>query len=220
MKNVIFIAPPAAGKGTQSTNLERKYGYVHISTGDLLRKAIKDETPIGKEVKDIIAKGQFVKDEIVTELLTEKLENTNTNFILDGYPRNIAQAKTLDEILAKLSIDNVIVIYLQLDEQTAMQRALGRMICKQCGQSYHKYIDGLKPLKENECDNCHIELNIRDDDNEEVFKKRYNSYLNETNPLIEYYKEKDMLKVVDSRASSDIIFENIEQILTGERSNG
>lgn len=220
MKNIIFIAPPAAGKGTQSAKLEKKYGYTHISTGDLLRNAIKEETPIGLQVKEVMKTGELVSDDIITTLLKEKLSKLNNNFILDGYPRNLNQAKILDNIFKELNITDNIVIYLDIDQELAMKRSLGRIVCQNCGLSYNIYIDELKPQKEQECDSCHGKLIQRVDDNEETFKVRFETYLKETNPLLDYYKEKNMLKIVDSKANNDIVFENIEQILTGERSNG
>lgn len=220
MKNIIFIAPPAAGKGTQSAKLESKYGYKHISTGDLLRNAIKEQTSLGKEVEAVIARGEFVSDEIVTNLLEEELQKVNSPFILDGYPRNIKQAQTLDNIMSKLNINDTIAIYLELDLNTSMKRALGREVCTGCGFSYNNQIDELKSKVEGICDTCGSVLKHRSDDTEETFKIRFDTYEKETNPLLDYYKEKNMLKIVDSSASSNVVFENIEQILTGEKENG
>lgn len=220
MKNIIFIAPPAAGKGTQSAKLKEKYGYVHISTGDMLRNAIKEKTPLGQQVEEIIARGELVSDEIVTALLKEKLSNTDKPFILDGYPRVEKQTKLLDAIFKELNISDTITIYLDLSEEEAMKRALGRIVCKNCGLSYNMYNDALKPKKDGICDACESELNQRDDDNEEAFKIRFATYIKETEPLLQYYKEKNMLEVVDANSSNEEIFEKIEQILTGERSNG
>ncbi|MGM9834926.1 MAG: adenylate kinase [Bacilli bacterium] len=222
MKNIIFIAPPAAGKGTQSEKLEKKYGYVHISTGDLLREEIKKGTELGREIKEIIDKGELVSDEIVTKMLKNKLAETKKNFILDGYPRVHKQAENLNKILDELNIskDEVLVIYLEINLETAIKRALGRLICSKCGASYHKYIKELIPTKEGYCNNCNSELIQRTDDNEETFKIRFQTYLNETEPLLTYYKEQNMLKIVDSNTNTDEVFKSIEQILTGERSNG
>lgn len=222
MKNIIFIAPPAAGKGTQSEKLEKKYGYTHISTGDLLREEIKKGTELGKEVKALIDEGKLVSDEIVTKMLKNKLANTHGNFILDGYPRIYKQAETLNTILDELSIsgDEVVAIYLDLNEETALNRAVGRLICSKCGTSYHSHIEEMKPKNEGICDNCSEALIQRQDDNEETFKIRFNTYLEATKPLLDYYKEKGCLKIVDSNKTTNEVFEQIEQILTGDRSNG
>lgn len=222
MKNIIFIAPPAAGKGTQSEKLEKKYGYTHISTGDLLREEIKKGTELGKEVKEIIDKGNLVPDEIVTKMLKNKLANTKGNFILDGYPRVLKQAETLNTILEELNIskDEVVAIYLELDESTALNRALGRLICSKCGRAYHSSIEEMFPKNIGYCDDCNEALIQRQDDNEETFKIRFNTYLEATKPLLDYYKEKGCLEIVDSNKTTNEVFETIEQILTGDRLNG
>lgn len=215
--NIIFIAPPAAGKGTQSTLLEKKYNYKHLSTGDLLREEIKKGTEFGAEINEIITKGELVSDEIITKLLKNELENIkHQKFILDGYPRNIAQADILNEIFKELNIDNYIAIYLELDEDTATKRALGRVICSKCGASYNKYFKNLMPKEDGICDNCQGELISRSDDTAEAFKTRFSTYLKVTNPLLEYYKEKDKLKIIDASKESAEIFSNIERILKSE----
>lgn len=222
MKNIIFIAPPAAGKGTQSEYLEKKYGYTHISTGDLLREEIKKGTELGIEVKKIIDEGKLVSDEIVTKMLKNKLASTNGNFILDGYPRVYEQAEILDTILEELNIskDEVVAIYLDLNEETALNRALGRLICSKCGRAYHSHIEEMFPKNKGYCDDCNEALIQRDDDNEETFKRRFNTYLEATKPLLDYYKEKGCLEIVDSNKSTLEVFKQIEQILTGDRLNG
>lgn len=217
MNNVIFIAPPAAGKGTQSSLLEDKYKYIHLSTGDLLRAEIKKNTELGTRIEEIISKGELVSDEIITELLKNELGNIkNQKFILDGYPRNIAQAETLSEIFNELNIENYVTIYLSLDEELAKKRALGRVVCSNCGASYNTYFQNLMPKKDGICDKCNGRLTQRTDDNEETFKKRFETYINVTNPLLDYYKKENKLCVVDASQESDKIFNDIEKILTSE----
>lgn len=212
--NIIFIAPPAAGKGTQSSLLEKKYNYTHLSTGDLLRKEIADKTELGTQIENIISKGELVSDELITKLLKNELENINhQKFILDGYPRNLNQAQTLTEILDNLNINNYIVIYLDLDLETAKKRALGRLICPKCRASYNKYFQNLMPKENGICDKCHNELVQRVDDNEETFKNRFQTYLNVTNPLLDYYSKINKLHVIDASLSTEEIFKNIERIL-------
>lgn len=222
MQNIIFIAPPAAGKGTQSEKLVTKYNYTHISTGDLLREEIKKDSDLGKEIKSLIDQGKLVPDEIVTKMLENKLASTKGNFILDGYPRVYKQAEILATIFEELNIcnDDVVAIYLDLDENIATKRALGRLTCGKCGKGYHSNIQELMPKNEGYCDDCNETLTKRDDDNEETFKVRFNTYVNETSPLLNYYREKGILKIVDSNKSSNEVFEEIEQILTGDRLNG
>jgi len=215
--NIIFIAPPAAGKGTQSALLEDKYGYAHLSTGDLLREEIKKNTDLGIRIEKIISKGELVSDEIITELLKNELNKyKDKKFILDGYPRNIAQAETLNKIFDELNIENYVTIYLSIDEETAKKRALGRVVCSNCGASYNTYFQNLKPKKDGICDKCNSELKQRTDDNEETFKKRFTTYIEVTNPVLDYYKSKNKLSVVDSNQESTAIFKDIEKVLESE----
>lgn len=215
--NIIFIAPPAAGKGTQSSFLQEKYGYIHLSTGDLLREEIKKNTDLGIRIEKIISKGELVSDEIITELLKNELTKIkHQKFILDGYPRNIAQAEILSQIFGELNIKNYVTIYLNIEEETAKKRALGRVICPKCGASYNTYFQNLMPKKNGICDKCNSKLAQRTDDNEETFKKRFDTYIEVTNPLLEYYKEKNKLCVVDASQESDEIFMSIENILKSE----
>lgn len=217
MMNIIFIAPPAAGKGTQSSLLEKKYSYKHISTGDLLREEIKKKTEFGAEIEKIISKGELVSDEIITKLLKNELNNIkHQKFILDGYPRNIAQAETLTEIFKELNIDDYKAIYLDLDEDTAMKRALGRIVCSNCGASYNTYFKNLMPQENGICDKCHHKLIQRSDDNEETMRTRFRTYLELTNPLLDYYKAQEKLVDVDASLNSDQIFLEIEQVLKDE----
>lgn len=217
MMNIIFIAPPAAGKGTQSSLLEKKYNYKHISTGDLLREEIKKKTEFGAEIEKIISKGELVSDEIITKLLKNELNNIkHQKFILDGYPRNIAQAETLTEIFKELNIDDYKAIYLDLDEDTAMKRALGRIVCSNCGASYNTYFKNLMPQENGICDKCHHKLIQRSDDNEETMRTRFRTYLELTNPLLDYYKAQEKLFDVDASLNSDQIFSEIEQVLKDE----
>ncbi len=217
MKNIIFIAPPAAGKGTQSALLEEKYNYIHLSTGDLLRREIKKKTDLGTKIEEIISKGELVSDEIITELLKNELGNIKQkNFILDGYPRNISQGEILSKLFKDLNIDNYVAIYLNLDEEIAKKRALGRVVCDKCGASYNTYFQNLKPKENGVCDKCKGTLSQRSDDNEETFTKRFKTFLNVTNPLLDYYKKENRLYVVDASQESDQIFINITKILESE----
>lgn len=212
MKSVIFIAPPAAGKGTQSSNLVY-LGYTHISTGDMLREEIAKESEIGLVVKDIISKGMLVSDEIVFELINNKLSNLDKPFILDGFPRTIKQAELLDNLLNKLDINNYEVIYLDINSEDAMKRALGRLTCNKCGASFNKYYEALQPIQEGICDNCGNTLVTRTDDNEESFKVRFNTFIENTEPIIEFYKSKNKLHNVDATMDSFDITNKIKDIL-------
>lgn len=213
MNNIIFIAPPAAGKGTQSDLLVKKYGYSHISTGDLLRAEVASGSELGNSLKEIMASGSLVSDEIVNELLKNKLSSLDGNFILDGYPRTLEQAKSLTELAAELNVVLNTVIYLEMDETTAMHRALGRITCPKCKRGYNKYESVLKPQVEFICDDCNVELESRTDDTEETFKTRFKSYIDNTEPLLKYYEDLGILNVIDNSGSPQQTFEKIEEVI-------
>ncbi len=211
MKNVIFIAPPAAGKGTQSERL-MEIGYEHISTGDMLREEISKNTVLGKEINEIITKGKLVSDELVFELITNKITNLSKPFILDGFPRTINQAKLLDELFQKLNITNYEVVYLDVSLDVALKRALGRLTCS-CGSSYNIYNENLKPKLENICDKCGKVLVKRNDDNEESFKVRFETFLNNIEPIKDFYREKGRLHIIDTMLSTEEVTDRIKGIL-------
>ncbi len=215
MKNVILIAPPAAGKGTQSQKLKEKYNMVHISMGDLLREVAKEESKRGKLVRNLMNEGKFASDELVSELLKERLskEDCNNGFILDGYPRNITQAHNLEVILNELSkkIDNV--LFLGVSKEEALKRVCGRRMCKECDAIYNLFEESMLPKREKFCNKCGSELYQRSDDNEETFGIRFDTYLEMTEPLIEYYKTKGLLQMVDSGLNKEYTFKQIEEIL-------
>lgn len=215
MKNIIFIAPPAAGKGTQSDLLVKKHGYVHISTGDLLRDEVNKKSELGIKLKEIMSSGQFVSDEIVTELLRNRLAESDTDngFILDGYPRNIRQADILDNLLNSLGKSIGSVIYLDMDMDTAMHRALGRVTCPKCGRGYNKYEDAMKPKNEGICDDCGESLTSRTDDTEDAFKIRFKAYIENTEPLLNYYREKGVLNIIDNGGTPENTNSLIESVI-------
>ena len=208
MKNIIFIAPPAAGKGTQSNMLKEKFGYNHISTGDMLREAINSGSEIGTEVKNIIDKGELVSDDLIIKLVKDKLTSLKGKpFILDGFPRTLNQAESLDKILT----DDYIVIYLDLDESEAINRITGRLTCN-CGKSYNVNIDKLKPKVDGICDNCGSILIKRDDDNVESFKVRFKTFLDNTDSILKYYEDKEKLIKIDVNKDVQGIFESILEV--------
>ena len=208
MKNIIFIAPPAAGKGTQSNMLKEKFGYNQISTGDMLREAINSGSEIGAEVKNIIDKGELVSDDLIIKLVKDKLASLEGKpFILDGFPRTLNQAESLDEILT----DDYIVIYLDLDESEAINRITGRLTCN-CGKSYNVNIDKLKPKVDGICDNCGNILIKRDDDNVESFKVRFKTFLDNTDSILKYYEDKEKLIKIDVNKDVQDIFESILEV--------
>ena len=216
MKNIIFIAPPAAGKGTASALVCEKYNIPHISTGDLLRDEIANQTKLGVEIKDAMARGEFVSDEVITKLLKKRLsaKDAKKGYILDGYPRNIKQAEIYDGLLKELSYDMGVVIFLDIDKDTAMKRALSRVVCSKCGLSYNLDNKELSPIKEGICDACGGELKTRGDDNKETFITRFDTYMKETYPLIEYYEKKNnLVKIEVSNLTADEVFEEVKKVI-------
>ena len=216
MKNIIFIAAPAAGKGTISAKVCTEYNIPHISTGDLLRNEIAAQSKIGVEIKSAMARGEFVSDEVITKLLKKRLEakDCKKGFILDGYPRNISQAKTYDNILKELNYDEGLVVFLDIDRELAMKRALSRVVCSKCGLSYNLINKEYAPLKEGICDNCGSSLKTRSDDNEESFINRFDTFMKETYPLLEYYEKKgNLLKIKVDNITTDDIFDEIKKVI-------
>lgn len=213
--NIILIAPPAGGKGTQSELLCSKYNIAHISTGDLLRAEVENGNT---ELKKIMDAGMLVSDEIIFDLIKKRISSNDTinGYLLDGFPRNIEQAKTYDEILKDLNKDIGYVIELNIDPELAAKRISGRRSCPKCGATYNIYFDGMKPINEDICNKCGSSLTKRDDDNEDTYKTRYNTYLEKTKPLINYYKEKGVLYVVDANGTPEETFKNIEDIVRGD----
>lgn len=215
MKNIIFIAPPAAGKGTQSDLLVKKYGYIHISTGDLLRAEVAAHTDLGESISEIMKSGALVNDEIVTELLRNRLSQSDivNGFILDGYPRTVEQAKSLSELAENLTITLDTAIYLDMTKELAMHRALGRITCPKCNQGYNKYEEVMKPKVENTCDNCGSTLISRSDDTEETFNTRFDTYIKNTEPLLNYYKDLGILNIIDNSGTPEATFNKIEEVI-------
>ena len=216
MKNIIFIAPPAAGKGTQSKLVSNEYNIPHISTGDLLREEIANESPLGNSIKAEMDKGNLVSDEVITTLLRNRLtrDDCQAGYILDGYPRNLKQAEIYNELLNELYYDRGVVIFFDIDKNIALKRTISRIICPNCGTSYNLNVEELKPHTEGICDKCHHELKTRSDDNEETFIKRFDTYINSTKDLIEYYENLEILHRIDvAEKSAEAIFEEVKDIL-------
>lgn len=195
MKNVLFIAPPAGGKGTQSEMLVENFDYIHISTGDLLRELDKT-TPLGKMVESLLKEGKMIDDDIVLDLLKGKMETLNGRpFILDGFPRNIAQAESLELLLKDLNLSLDAVIELDVPYDVLLKRAIGRVTCPKCKATFNNFFK--KPQIEGICDKCGSELVHRSDDTEETFKVRYDTYVELTMPLIDFYKDRGSYVKVD-----------------------
>lgn len=206
---IIFIAPPAAGKGTQSNLLSNEFNIEHISTGDLLREEIKSGN---KELQSIIESGKLVNDELILAILAKKIDSLDS-YILDGFPRTINQAISLDELLKSKNEKIDYVIYLSVDKEIAKKRILGRVSCPKCGSVYNTMIEGMNSKVDMICDNCNSELTKRIDDTEETLSTRYDTYIKETEPLIEYYKNKGVLYQIDSSKDTMTVYNDIKNIL-------
>ena len=215
MKNIMFIAPPAAGKGTQAELVKKKYNLPHISTGDILREISKEDSEIGNYVAETLQSGGLVKDEITYQLIKERLakDDCKNGYIIDGFPRNLEQAKEYDKILDELNYDIGNIILIDIDEEVLQKRVVGRRICENCNTIYNLNDLEQQPKEESVCDKCGGKLYQRTDDNIESFKNRYEMYLEKTAPIIEYYKEKHTLNTVDGSKSPEEVFEEIEKII-------
>ena len=211
--NIILLAPPAAGKGTQAELLTEEYKLNHISTGDLLREASQEQNEFGNKLKIIMESGNLVSDEIVLEVLNRYLDKTdNFNLLLDGFPRNIYQAEKLDELLKSKGSKIDYVFLLNVDKDTLLYRITGRRLCKSCGAIYNVNIDPLKPKIDSICDKCGNSLIARKDDNKETFEIRYQEYEKQTKPLIDYYLRQNNLYEIDSSISKEDTFKQIKSI--------
>ena len=214
MKNIIFIAPPAAGKGTMSEILIEKYGYKHISTGDILRSMATKEDDFGKELSELLSSGQLVPDNIVYEALKRRLlmNDLDNGFILDGFPRNIEQAREYDKILKDINKDLGVVIYLDTPRDVLERRITGRRLCSECGATYNVLTGVNTPKVENTCDKCGGKLYQRTDDNLESFNTRYETFIEKTYPLVDYYEKENVLYRVKS-VDVDNTMKEIEAII-------
>jgi adenylate kinase len=210
---IVLLGAPGAGKGTQAKILIEKYGMPQISTGDLLRAAVGAGTPLGKEAKSYMDKGDLVPDSVVLGMVAERLkqDDCKKGYILDGFPRNTAQAEALDKMLASLNMQLTAALSVDVPFEDLMKRLTGRRTCKACGQMYNIYFK--PPAKEGVCDKCSGELFQRDDDKEATIKKRLEVYNAQTAPLIDYYGKKGIVKSVSGTGSIDDIFKKVCEAL-------
>lgn len=213
--NIVFIAPPAAGKGTYSEMLQERYGYNHISPGELFRCEVTESTPLGKKVKEIMDKGELVDDVITASIIEKKLKTLDqkTPFILDGYPRTINQIPYYEQILKNIGREVDKVIFIDIDKETGLKRKLSRLTCPNCNRSYNTLNKDLTPKEENICDDCKTSLTRRTDDTKEAYEKLYDIYLEETLDLIKYFDSKNKLERIDGTMDKDEVFKRIEKSL-------
>ena len=210
--NLILIAPPAAGKGTLASNLRDKYGFECISAGELLR-GVDPETELGKQIREIQSSRELVDDSITNALMKEKLMTAviSNGFILDGYPRRMAQVEAITKTLEELNIKIDYAVLLNVDYDTALKRTIGRRICPNCKRTYNVLTGYGTPKVDGMCDDCNVELTMRNDDNEETFKAGYKTYNENCPQVIDFYKEKGIFIELDGTKSPEEIMADFEE---------
>jgi adenylate kinase len=215
MMNLVLMGLPGAGKGTQAEKIVEKYGIPHISTGDMFRAAIKEGTALGLEAKSYMDRGDLVPDEVTIGIVRERLskDDCQKGFLLDGFPRTVAQAEALENILAELNRSIDYVINIDVDKDILMERLTGRRICKDCGATYHLVFN--PPAQPGVCDKCGGELYQRADDNEETVANRLEVNLKQAKPLLDFYQEKGYLRNINGQQEIDKVFEDISELLGG-----
>ena len=216
MLRLVLLGAPGAGKGTQAKKLVEKYSVPQISTGDILRQAVADGTPLGRDAKAVMDRGELVPDNIVLGLVQARLkkEDCKKGFIFDGFPRNAAQAAVLDKMLVPMGTTLTMAVNIEVDKADLVKRMAGRRTCKACGQLYHIYFSPSR--KEGVCDKCGGSLFQRDDDKEETIKKRLDVYDAQTEPLIDYYRKKGILKSIKGTGTIHEIFHKVCEALEGK----
>lgn len=210
---IIMMGPPGAGKGSQAKIIAKEYSIPHISTGDMFRSALKNETPMGLKAKEFMDKGELVPDSVVNGLVEERIsqDDCKNGYVLDGYPRTINQADALSDILEDKQQEIDVVISIDTSDETVIKRLTGRRVCVSCGAIYH--VDNNPPEEQGVCDLCEGEVVQREDDKEETVRNRLEVYKKQTKPLIEYYEKKDLLVEVDGEQELSDVFADIKEIL-------
>jgi adenylate kinase len=214
--NIILLGPPGAGKGTQAQRLQQERGMVQLSTGDMLRAAVASGSELGKKAKDIMEKGELVPDALMVGLIQDRIAQPDAakGFILDGFPRTLAQAEALDEMLVRTGKKLDRVIEMEVDEKALTERIVGRFTCAKCGAGYHEKFK--RPKVDGVCDVCGSkEFSRRKDDNAETMKTRMVAYRAQTEPLLPYYGAKGVLRKVDGMAAMDEVYRQISGVLEG-----
>ncbi|MDN5331569.1 MAG: adenylate kinase [Tepidanaerobacteraceae bacterium] len=213
---IVLMGPPGAGKGTQAKKLVETYGIPQIATGDILRAAVQEGTALGKKAKEYMERGLLVPDDVITGIVKERLKEIDVEkgFILDGFPRTIPQAESLEKILEEMGVKLDAVINIVVPQDELIERFTGRRVCEICGATYHvKYNP---PKQEGICDKCGGRLIVRADDEVKTVEKRIDVYERETKPLIDYYRSKNLLVNIDGNRPIEVVFEEIKGFLRGE----
>lgn len=213
--NLVLMGLPGAGKGTQADKIVEKYGIPHISTGDMFRAAMAEGTELGLKAKSFMDKGELVPDEVTIGIVRERLnkEDCKQGFLLDGFPRTVAQADALEGILAEIGKKIDYVINIEVNQNILMERLTGRRICKNCGATYHLVFN--PPTETGVCDRCGGELYQRPDDNEETVQNRLEVNMKQTQPLLDFYSEKGYLTNINGQQDIDDVYQDIDSLLKG-----
>ena len=213
--NLVLMGLPGAGKGTQAEKIVEHYDNPHISTGDMFRAAIKEGTQLGLKAKSFMDQGNLVPDEVTIGIVRERLnkQDCENGFLLDGFPRTVAQAEALETITKELNKQIDYVINIDVDQSILMERLTGRRICKDCGATYHLVFN--PPAKEGVCDKCGGELYQRADDNAETVSTRLSVNVKQSQPLLDFYQEKGYLRNINGNQDINIVFEDVRQLLAG-----
>ncbi|HAZ37193.1 MAG TPA: adenylate kinase [Clostridiaceae bacterium] len=214
--NIVLVGPPGAGKGTQAKYISEKFAIPHISTGDIFRKNISEKTSLGVKAKEYIEKGQLVPDVLTVSIVEDRIkqDDCKNGFMLDGFPRTVSQADALDEVLNSMEKKLDFVINIEVSSEILVERITGRRVCPKCGASFHVVFN--PPKRDGICDFCGSNLMHRADDNAETVRKRLNIYEKQTQPLIEYYGVKKILRNIDGKQDIDRVFKDICQMLGSE----
>ena len=210
---IVLLGPPGAGKGTQAKSISNRYSIPHISTGDIFRKNISEGTPLGIEAKSYMDKGQLVPDEVTINMVKDRLtwEDCKNGYLLDGFPRTVAQAEALQEFLASRNESLDTALSIEVPSEFILERMTGRRVCPSCGASYHVKFN--PPAKAGVCDVCGSDIVQRKDDTEETVSERLDVYERQTQPLIDFYNDKNLLSTVDGTKAINEVFESICSIL-------
>ncbi len=210
---IILLGPPGAGKGTQAEKIVNDHDLAYVSTGDILRKAVKEETPLGRKAREYMDQGQLVPDNLVVEIVRERLQEPDcaNGALLDGFPRTVDQAIFLDQMLPDIDAKVDRVLLVDVDENELIERLTGRRVCSDCGANYHLKFN--PPAVRNVCDQCGGDLYQRDDDTLETVKERLEVYKRQTEPLVKFYQDKGLVSFIDGNKSIDEVFEQINKAL-------
>ncbi len=217
MIRIVLLGPPGSGKGTQASALQKRRGIPHIASGDILRATVRDDTQLGRQARPYMDRGDLVPDTLILDMMADRLSQPDAGdgYILDGFPRTVAQAEALEQRLAQIDRELDAVIYLRVPEAEILRRLSGRRTCPACNAIYH--VDTMPPQRHGLCDSCGAELVQRQDEKPDVIRKRLEVYTEQTQPLLLFYRERSLLHEIDGTIGVDNVVDTIEHIVAKER---